>query len=86
MKFASAYGSVLDALVAMTMEQRDKDRAKGIHGLFHHNFTAKAVSERAGCSEGTARKHLEGLARCRDFCRTRFPGGTYGYRYYGEDR
>lgn len=81
----SAYGAVLTAIKAMSTEERDKDREAGIYGLFHHNFSAKAVAERAECSEGTARKHLEALARCRGFCRVRFPGGIYGYRYNGED-
>lgn len=80
----SAYPAVRNALVDMCSEQVRKDRERGIAGLFHHNFSAKAVAERAGCSEGTARKHLDTLARCRDYCRVRFPGGAFGYRYYGE--
>ncbi len=49
--------------------------------LFRTWFQAKDVAARAGCSESTARKHLEACRAYRGYRSTRFSGGTYGYRY-----
>lgn len=68
------------ALQALCNEQIQKDRDAGIFGLFHHNFTAKAVAERAGCSETTARRWLDDLSRYRGYVRRRVQG-CIGYRY-----
>ena len=79
----SKRNDVKEALIAMCKEQSDKDQAAGIRGLFFHNFSAQAVAERAGCSEGTARRHLDNLSMYRGFSRRRI-AGTYGYRYSEE--
>lgn len=76
----SKRNDVKEALVAMCQEQSEKDQAAGIRGLFLHHFSAQAVAERAGCSEATARRHLDNLAMYRGFSRRRI-GGTSGYRY-----
>lgn len=70
----SAYPKVRQALHDL------RDANADVPKLFSVWHTAKRVAEKAGCSESTARKYCEQLARCRGYARHRFVGGTYGYR------
>ena len=71
------------ALTRQALQDLCAEAAKPGEILFRISFTAAQVAQKAGVSESTARKWLNGLARCRDYSSRRFPGGTIGYRYDG---
>lgn len=66
--------SVKEALQALS-EKNPSD-------LFVTWFSAKKVAECAGCSEGTALKHLHDLSLCAGY-RRRLVRGVWGFRYDG---
>lgn len=71
------------ALQELCAEQRQKDAAVGIAGLFGHSFTAQVVATRAGVSVSTARKWLDDLSRYSGYQARNFKG-TKGYSYRGD--
>lgn len=71
------------ALQELCAEQRQKDAAVGIAGLFGHSFTAQVVATRAGVSVSTARKWLDDLSRYRGYQARNFKGAK-GYSYRGD--